>query len=239
MYSCNKHCSIKIIIHLDTADTEWLQVQLSLGRGGGGLGLRRLALHSPAAYLASLSKAGSLVPSDEYALESFNIFNSIVPPGHAISGDLLLHSSYSQKDLSVRLENHQFDQLLFQSSPANYARLLSVSSRHAAASWLSVIPSVGLNLHLEPDEFQIALKWWLGMDPSLGLCCPYCPEHQLDHLGHHAVTCKGGRDVVLRHNSLRDVFSQFCHRACLGGQLEVGCGIGADKRHSCPADILV
>ena len=77
------------------------------------------------------------------------------------------------------------------------------------------------------------------MDTSLGSCCPYCPEHQLDHLGHHAVTCKGGGDVVLHHNSLRDAFSQFCHRACLGGQLEVGCGIGADKRHSRPADILV
>ena len=180
---------------------------------------------------------------------------------HAISGDLLLHSSYSQKDLSARLENHHFDQLLFQSSPANRARLLSVSSRHAAswlcphamlqpgsvltpccslavsshhaaawlcphamlqpgcvltpccslavsshhaAAWLSVIPSVGLNLHLEPDEFQIALKWWLGMDTSLGSCCPCCPDHQLDPLGHHAVMCKGGGDVILRHNSLRD-----------------------------------
>ena len=121
---------------------------------------------------------------------------------------------------------------------ANHARLLSESSRHAA-SWLSVIPSVGLNLHLEPDEFQIALKWWLGMDTSMGFSYPYCPEHQLDPLGHHAVTCKGGGDVVLRHNSLRDAFSQFCHRACLRGQLEVGCGLGADKRHSHPADILV
>ena len=74
------------------------------------------------------------------------------------------------------------------------------------------------------------------MDTSLGSCCPYCPEHQLDHLGHHAVTCKGGGDVMLHHNSLRDAFSQFCHRACLGGQLEVGCGIGEDSR---PADILV
>ena len=89
---------------------------------------------------------------------------------HAISGDLLLHSSYRQKDLSARLENHQFDQLLFQSSPANRARLLSVSSHHAAA-WLSVIPSVGLNLHLEPDEFQIALKWWLEWTHAyLGSC---------------------------------------------------------------------
>ena len=34
--------------------------------------------------------------------------------------------------------------------------------------------------------------------------------------------CKGGGDVVLHHNSLRDVFAQFCHRARLVGQLEIG-----------------
>ena len=177
--------------------------------------------HSPAAYLASLITAGSLIPSDYYALES----NDTVPPVHAIFGDLLFHSSLSQKDLSARLENHQFEQLLFQSSPANRARLLSVSSRHAA-SWLSVIPSVGLNLHLEPDEFQTALKWWLGSDISLGSCCPRCRDHQLDPLGHHAVTCKRGGDVVLCHNSLRDVFSQFCHQARGGGGVWVGGGGG-------------
>ena len=64
-------------------------------------------------------------------------------------------------------------------------------------------------------------------------------DHQLDPLGHHVVTCKGGGDVVLRHNSLRDVFAQFCHRARLGGQLEVGHGYGAECSLSRPADILV
>ena len=44
---------------------------------------------------------------------------------------------------------------------------------------------------------------------------------------------------MLRHNSLRDAFLQLCHLAHLGGQLEVGCGLGADKSHSRPADILV
>ena len=77
------------------------------------------------------------------------------------------------------------------------------------------------------------------MDTSSQLLCLYCPDHQLDPLGHHAVTCKGCGDVVLRHNSLRDVFAQFCHRARLGGQLEVGHGYGADSLLSRPADILV
>ena len=77
------------------------------------------------------------------------------------------------------------------------------------------------------------------MGTSLGSCCPYWPDHQLDPLGHHSVMPKGGGYVGLRHSSFKDAFSKFCHRACLGGQLKVGCGLGADKRHSRPADILV
>ena len=50
---------------------------------------------------------------------------------------------------------------------------------------------------------------WLGMDTSSQLRCLYCPDHQLDPLGHHAVTCKGGGDVVMSHNLLRDVFPIF------------------------------
>ena len=77
---------------IDAANTEWLQVQLSLGRGG--LGLHSLALHSLAASLASLIKAGSLIPSDEYALE--------YSPTSACNFRRSL--SYSQKDLLARLE---------------------------------------------------------------------------------------------------------------------------------------
>ena len=45
--------------------------------------------------------------------------------------------------------------------------------------------------------------------------------------------------LVVHHNSLRDFFAQFCHRARLGGQLEVGHGSGADSSLSRLADILV
>ena len=73
---------------------------------------------------------------------------------------------------------------------------------------------------------------------DIGSCCPYCPNHRLDPLGHHALTCKHGGDVVLRHNSLRDVFVESCHRTCLGGQVEVGSGLGLDRLHSRPAEYL-
>ena len=68
---------------------------------------------------------------------------------------------------------------------------------------------------------------------------PLLPDHQLDPLGHHAVTCKGGGDVVMRHNALRVVFFPILSYGRLGGQLEVGHGSEADSPNSRPADILV
>ena len=44
--------------------------------------------------------------------------------------------------------------------------------------------------------------------------------------------------MVSRHNTLRDVFYDFCQRACLGPRLEMGCGAGFDSQ-SRPADVLV
>ena len=44
--------------------------------------------------------------------------------------------------------------------------------------------------------------------------------------------------MVSRHNKLRDVFYDFCQRACLGPRLEMGCGAGSDSQ-SRPADVLV
>ena len=221
---------------LDTSDIDWMQAQLSLSRGG--LGLRSLAYHSVAAYLASLSSSGFDKSFNLHLSDSIALFNELVPAADSITEELLATSNLRQHTLSSKIEDQQFQQLFDLSSPAHRARLLSVSSRHAA-SWLTVIPSPGLNLHLEPNEFQVAIKWWLGMDVSFGSCCPYCPNHRLDPLGHHALTCKHGGDVVLRHNSLRDVFVESCHRACLGGQVEVGSGLGLDRLHSRPADVLV
>ena len=42
-----------------------------------------------------------------------------------------------------------------------------------------------------------------------------------------------------RHNSLRDCFADFCHRAYLAPKLERGCGLTSTKDRSHPADVLV
>eukprot|EP00731_Ephydatia_muelleri_P018161 Em0011g201a len=130
----------------------------------------------------------------------------IIGESEAVSVQDILDAPPRQRNLSSKIEDHQLRMLFdLASSPAQRARLLSVSSPHASA-WLSVMPTPQLNLHLEPPEFQVALKWWLGMDTSQNACCAFCPSHALDPLGHHALTCKSGGDLIVRHNALRDTF---------------------------------
>ena len=50
-----------------------------------------------------------------------------------------------------------FRSLLGASSIANKARLLAVSAPHAAYTWISMVPSVSLGLHLDPSEFRVAI----------------------------------------------------------------------------------
>ena len=67
---------------------------------------------------------------------------------------------------------------------------------------------------------QVAIKWGLGIDTSSRLLFVFTT----DPLGHHAVTCKFGGDVVYRHNRLRDTIVQSCHLAGLNTKIEVSSG---------------
>ena len=230
MQQCFSECTA-----VDASAATWQQAQLSLKRGG--LGLRSLSFHSPAAYIASFLSSGLSPSSDRYISSSLHLYNSLVDPQDSITHESVGDSPLSQKVLSSKIEDQQFNNLFHNASVTDRARLLSISSPHASA-WLSVTPSPRLNLHLEPAEFQVALKWWLGIPVAQGQSCPHCPSCVLDDFGHHSLTCNHGGDVVSRHNKLRDVFYDFCQRACLGPRLEMGCGAGSDSQ-SRPVDVLV
>ena len=228
------HISVfNIIIY--TVTTNKIQAQLSLKRGD--LGLRSFSFHSTAAYIASFLSSGLSPSSGRYISSSLHLYNSLVDTQDSITYESVGDSPLSQKVLSSKMEDQQFNHLFHNASVTDRARLSSISSPHASA-WLSVTPSPRLNLHLEPAEFQVALKWWLGIPVVQGQSCPHCPSCVLDDFGHHSLTCKHRGDVVSQHNKLRDVFYDFCQRACLGPRLEMGCGAGSDSQ-SRPADVLV
>ena len=88
------------------------------------------------------------------------------------------------------------------------------------------------------SQFQVAIKWWLGLEVSYGSSCPLCPEIALDSLGHHAVTYKRGGDGVFRHNKLRDVLAESCRQAHLGVQVEMGSNVTSNHSLTRPADLF-
>ena len=223
-------------IAVDVPDPNWQQAQLS--QSFGGLGFRSLALHCSAAFIASLASSGFGSADNIHMLQAVTRFNTLVSPDESITAEEVLVNLPPQRALSKKLDMHVFQSLLSSSSPVNKARILSVSAPHAG-SWISVIPSTGLDLHLNSAECQIALRWWLGLDTSGGSLCPHCPDIALDPLGHHAASCRHGGDVVARHNHLRDIFANFCRQAHLSVRVEVGYGLARDHVNSRPADVLV
>eukprot|EP00731_Ephydatia_muelleri_P034389 Em0057g21a len=117
----------------------------------------------------------------------------------SITMESVLNSPPQQKSLSQKLDSFAFHSLLSSASLVNKARMLSVSPPHAS-SWITAIPSTSLKLHLDSAEYQMAIRWWLGLNTSEASPCPFCPELVLDPLGHHAASCRHGGDVVTRHN---------------------------------------
>ena len=59
--------------------------------------------------------------------------------------------------------------------------------------------------------------------------CPFCPDTALDPHGHHAVTCRHGGDVVIRHNRLRGEVFDLCRHAHLSVSVEGGHGLSLEK----------
>ena len=192
----------------------------------------------PAAYIASVCSSGYGLQSLTHLTHAVEMFNLCVAPADKISLDSLASSNINQKMLSSKLDDYQLQGIFNRSSVADRARLLSISALHSS-SWLSVVPSEGLGLHFEPNQYNVALKWWLALDTSCGSSCAFCPDSILDPLGHHATTCKRGGDAVHRHNLLRDVFADSCSLAHLPVKLEVGNNLTPDHDHSRPADVLV
>ena len=153
--------------------------------------------------------------------------------------EAVLNTPPQQKALSLKLDTHMFQALVSSVSPANKTRMLSVSAPHAS-SWVSAIPSEDLNMHLDSEECQVAIRWWLGLKTSTASSCHFCPGAVLvDLLGHHSISCWHGGDVITRHSHLRDTFAKLCHRAHLPGRVEVGYGLSGDHINTRSADVLV
>eukprot|EP00731_Ephydatia_muelleri_P006103 Em0003g351a len=162
-------------------------------------------------FLALVREAGFGSVTNLYLCSAVADFNSAVPPDKALQIHSLLSASLvSQKELSSTLDTCMFNLLLETSSNADQARLLSVSAPHAS-SWLSVLPSQGLGLHLDAPVHEVAIKWWLGMDTSQGSQCALCPGNALTLWDIMPPLVSVAVMWWYELNTLCDVLAETCH----------------------------
>ena len=108
-------------------DASWCQAQLPLLLGG--LGLCSVSHHASAAFIAS---SGWCNNENAHLNRAIDMFNEQVALSEKISLSSIMSVPCSQKGLSLKLDSFQFQQLMEKSSPADKARLYSVSAKHAA-----------------------------------------------------------------------------------------------------------
>ena len=90
--------------------------------------MRSLSRHSPAAFIASLCSSGYGSTSDHHLSHAVQTFNASISPSDAIQTDDLVSPPVHQKQLSSKIDIHQFNSILIASSVADKACLLSLSS---------------------------------------------------------------------------------------------------------------
>ena len=152
------------------------------------------------------------ISSAHHLSEAVEVFNSLVSQQDAVSAKSLFSLSVSQKSLSSKLDDHDFNLLLLW------------QTRHVFCQFLPPILPPGLPLcPLRAWGFTWILQFsrlpsngglaWIHQRAPIVPCA-------LHHLGHHAVTCKYGGDVVSRHNRIRDILVETCRQVHIGVKVE-------------------
>ena len=108
-----------------------------------------------------------------------------------------------------------------------------------SGAWLAAPPVPALGRYLSPSEFQINVKYRLGIavyeDERK---CPYCRSVTLDIFGDHAVICHRRGDSISRHHRIRDRFASACSAAKLSPFIEKR-NLLVWKNSSRPGDIFL
>ena len=169
----------------------------------GGLGLRKVVEHADLAYHASWHE------SKKVAKEEWT------PPAN------LPPEYLSQKDASFAFDEKMHTYLVDQADTRGAQRLRRAAQPHACG-FVTAVPSDedGKETLLRPRNFAIAVAYRLGV-PVLDqeIPCPLCKQ-PLNIFGDHATCCAKKGDVIVRHNSLRNLVDSIGTDALLSPVME-------------------
>ena len=90
-------------------------------------------------------------------------------------------------------------------------RILELARENGAGAWLSALPIQALGYTLNKQEFKdsVCLRygWQIPHTPNF---CHCAKRNDLDH----ALSCKKGGYVYMRHNKVRDLEAEFMREVC-------------------------
>jgi hypothetical protein len=212
--------------------------QMCLTKKHGGLGFRSWEGHAAGAYLASVSFARSVDGGEWESFvgvgEAAERYNSRVA-GHRVIA--LGNAVWEQRALSEAVEEKDFaavQSLYAEDGDAARAHFLSVC-HGSAGKWLSVRPSKDLGFSMPSAMFCLLILWWLH-ENIIGerRPCPRCGV-VMDTKGLHALLCRTGGHLGIRHDAVKNVFMGLCQRVGYSPRSEVHGAIrGTGQR---PGDI--
>jgi hypothetical protein len=211
-------------------DDQWAQATLSTD--SAGLGLRSLAKHGCAAFIASRTSCADLCRELDAQHTFLSPGNEACPEREAI-GDFNANVNEDsrlplsptgplvQRDLSAALDKRTFMQSTCSSDVTLSRRAhLNLASASGAGLWLHALPSKACGLHVEPAVYVTMLERWLRIPPcEADAWCPLC-DGIMDRFGDHALTCCGGGDRTRRHNLIRNEAYYSAAAAGLQPELE-------------------
>ena len=104
-----------------------------------------------------------------------------------------------------------------ESLPQDTARSMKQAAEKGASSWLSVIPLAEQGFTLNKGEFRdaISLRYNRAM-PDLPSQCPCGQKFDANH----ALNCKRGGFIIMRHNNVRDFEANLLRKVCNDVEVE-------------------
>ena len=197
----------------------------------GGVGLRSLATHSPAAYLASRSACHKLckdldqhhhwevtdMSSSAAAATAVRHLNAAFLPEDQIAGDVT--EPIRQQKLSLALDKASAATLK-DAADLHHKAHHELVTQKGACGFLTAMPSDVLGNVVSPDLFRTMVLRWLRVPFTTSeFFCPFC-DTVCDIYMDHALCCSGGGDRTKRHNLVRNQGYRTSARAGLCPELE-------------------
>ena len=125
----------------------------------------------------------------------------------------------AMKEVKVRKTELQQESLreILDVADEKLKRILELSQEKGVGSWLTTMPTKSLGFALNKQEFRdsICLRygWRIPNTPS------YCPCEKKNDID-HALSCKRGGYVSMRHNRVRDLEGELMREVCTDVKIE-------------------